>query len=90
VEQRQAQSLDIRMAGEQQRFYGGDLPAAACDSCWHLQSFLADFVEGALVAIEHRRSSRVLLPAGDYYVGIFWVDLGQTRFAVATLAPDER
>jgi hypothetical protein len=78
------------MAGEQLRFDGRNLPAAACDSCWHLQSFLADFVEGTLVAIEHRGSAGVLLPAGDDHVGIFWVDLGQTRFAIAALAPNQR
>ena len=49
VRERQAQSLDVRMAGAKASLGFRDLPAAARDSCGHLLAFLS-FIHGSLSA----------------------------------------
>src|ERR1035438_6534983 len=78
------------MAGPELGFDGGDLLAAAVDSCGRLPAFLGDLLERAPVAVEDRLLARQRLPAFDHDVNVLRVQLEAQADALGQFGRGER
>jgi hypothetical protein len=89
IGQRQHQSLDIGIAGEQFRLDARDLAEALFDSCGLLAPLQRDLVKRAAVAIQSGRTASVFLPALNDAVRVLGIELHEPGFAVPPLAGDQ-
>src|SRR5262249_56631742 len=82
VRKRQAQPMDIRMAGAKLRLEDRNLLAAASDSYCRLSAFVGDLFEGAPVAVQFGLLARERLPALDDHVYVLRIELDAQTHAL--------
>ena len=90
VRKRQAQALDIGMAGQEQRLDFRDLAAALGDSCRHLHPCGLDFVERSAVGFERGFLAGQALPAQDRDIHVLRIEFDSAADAPGQLGGGER
>jgi hypothetical protein len=90
IRQRQAQSLDIGIAGEKLRLDRCDLAAAAFHSRGNLDTLGFDLLEGPAIAVQRGLLSGEVLPAGHGHIDVGWLQLQCKRDSRFFLAGDDR
>jgi hypothetical protein len=90
VDQRQAQPLQIGMAGSDLRFDRRDLASTTVDSCGHLLAYLSDLFERAAVAFQRCVPARQTLPALHHHIHVLRIELDTIANALRGLRSRER